>query len=278
MKTPRAFTLIRKQPHYRSEAFAAGLARAGYQVIPTQPYYPLTSRDLLVIWNRYGEYHRIATEFERRGGLVIVAENGYIGHDADGIQYYALAAHGHNGSGVWPRGDGSRFEKLGIDVLPWRSQEGGHLYIRGQRGIGSPDMASPPAWHRHVAAALEKAGRKVIVDDHPGKPACDAGVTDRTRKCLAGAQACALWSSGVGVRALIDGVPVYYDAPHWICQGAAEQGVLKLRPPKMDDPARLAALHAMAWAQWNVAEISSGEPFKLIVEAVAEAATKQAAA
>lgn len=275
---PRAFTLIRKQPHYRSEAFAAGLARAGYQVIPSPPYYPVTARDVLVIWNRYGEYHRIATEFERRGGLVLVAENGYLGHDANGIQYYALAAHGHNGSGVWPRGDASRWQALGIDVHPWRARADGHLYIRGQRGIGSPDMASPPAWHRQVAAALEKAGRKVMVDDHPGKPACDPGVTDRVLRALAGAQACAVWSSGVGVRALVDGVPVYYDAPHWICEGAAVQFVLGGRPAKMDDAARLDALHAMAWAQWNVVEIASGEPFKFIVEAAAAAATSQVAA
>ena len=253
-----AYCLIREHPHYRRAAFVEGLRRAGYKVRHGMDRSRPQPGDVLVTWNRTGDD---ADRWERMGGRVLVAENGYIGLDAHGVQLYALAVGGHNGSGKWPHGGGERWQRLGIDLKPWR-ERGEFVLVRGQRGIGSRAMASPPNWHDNIAAKL-RLHHRVVVQPHPGKPACDPYEAARLVGALRGCHAAVIWSSAAGVRALVEGVPVYYDAPHWICAGAALRlgEVRDLNAPKMDDGARLAALERMAWAQWTVAELESGEPF-----------------
>ena len=256
-----AFSAIRDQPHYRHEAFISGLKRVGFHVDARLPDRPPQLGEVLVIWNRYSDREHTADAWEKKGGTVLVAENGYVGADAQGRQYYALAKHGHAGSGTWPVGDGSRWAQLGIDLKPWRA-EGAHVVVFGQRGIGSRTMASPPEWHTHAEARLRKITKRAVrVRPHPGKPANDVEVIKDTQAQLAGAHAAVIWSSANGVRALIEGIPVFHDAPRWICESAAVRGIEKVEEPKMDDAARLGALERMAWAQWTVDEIASGEPF-----------------
>jgi len=251
---PCAYNLTRREVHYRHESFNAGLKAAGFALPPGDP--KGAPGDVLLIWNRYWHYDQIATAFEAKGGTVIVAENGYIGRDANGHQLYALARGGHNGSGSWPDGGPERFDALGVELKPWR-ERGDKVVIRGQRGIGSPTMASPPRWHEAMAARLHACGRPVQVVPHPGKGA----EADRAHEdYLADAHALVIWSSSVGVKALAMGVPVFVDAPHWICEGAAAR-LGDVEHPLMDDAARLAAMRRMAWAQWSLAEIESGEPF-----------------
>ena len=256
-----AFSAIRDVPHYRHDAFIAGLKRVGYHVNLHLPARPPAPGEVLVLWNRYSDRELTADAWEKKGGVVLVAENGYAGADAEGRQYYALAKSGHNGSGTWPAGDGSRWAALGIELKPWRA-EGSHVVVFGQRSIGSKAMASPPGWHDHLTARLRKFTKRAVrVRPHPGNPANHPEVIADTQKLLAGAHAVCLWSSANGVRALIEGVPVFYDAPRWILEGAAVKGVENVEAPRMDDADRLAALERMAWAQWTVDEIASGEPF-----------------
>ena len=258
---PKAYCRIRPQPHYRREAFVQGLAAAGWQVEDNYPAGKPGPGDVLVIWNRYGEGEAAADAWEKFGGRVFVAENGYVGLDGHGVQYYALSVSQHCGAGRMPTGDGSRWDRLGIALQPFRDG-GSHLVIRGQRGIGSRLMASPQDWHRRLAAQLARTTqRPVKLLDHPGKPACDPDVVDGLRKSFEKAHACLVWSSAAAIRALIEGVPVFFDAPHWICEGAAVKGMADLERPKRDDAARLAALQRMAWGQWTIAEIAGGEPF-----------------
>jgi hypothetical protein len=42
------------------------------------------------------------------------------------------------------------------------------------------------------------------------------------------AEACIIWSSALGVRALTLGIRVFYDSPHWICEQAAQEVVVVL--------------------------------------------------
>lgn len=250
----KAVCLIREQPHYRRDAFVDGLTKAGYKVDGPGGR-PHTANDLLVIWNRYGHFDHQATTWEQQGGTVLVCENGYAGRDDKGRQYYAIAKHGHNGSGVWPTDDGSRFAALGIDPAPWRDW-GDHIVVRGQRGIGTHQMASPPDWHGQTARQLRSiTQRDIRVVQHPGN------VSPKPTDSLYSAWACVIWASSLGVQALLQGVPVIYKAPHWICSGAASNDLATVDRPLYDDASRLAALERMAWAQWSVAEIASGEPF-----------------
>jgi hypothetical protein len=262
----RAYCDIRDKPEYRRDAFVAGLKACGFHVLERQlPAVPPGPDDVLVIWNRYSDREKTADKWERQGGAVLVAENGYCGRDEQGVQYYALSRHGHNGSGTWPEGGPERWARLGIELKPWRAQ-GEHIVVNLQRGIGSRAMASPASWPQDIAARLKRATkRKVVVRVHNGKPGNDPGVTAEMQALLRNAHACVTWSSSNGVRALLEGTPVFYDAPHWICAPAAKHGIGEIESPLMDDERRQAALERMAWAQWTVGEIASGEPFRYLL-------------
>lgn len=257
----RAMCLIRAEPHYRKEAFITGLRKAGYMIIEKGMADGPT--DVLVIWNRYGANGSMADIWERNGGTVFVAENGYLGADPNGIQYYAVSVRGHNGSGHWPLGGRERFEALHVNLEPWKKQEGYSL-VCGQRGIGSPLMASPPDWHKKVETrlkALEK-NQPIKIRLHPGNHHAPS-VIPSLKADLEQARDCVIWSSSSGVKALAMGYPVRYDAPHWICaEGASRIG----EPLKYNDDARLSAMCSMAWAQWSIRELETGEPFKRLSE------------
>lgn len=252
---------IRDLPHYRKDAFLKGLRTAGYSVSGSgKPSSPL---DLLIIWNRYGGLEKTADTWERLGGTVLVCENGYIGQDKHGHQLYAISAAGHNGSGWWVHTGYDRFSTLGIDVKPWNKEnKDGHILVCGQRGIGSRTMASPTSWHDKAALQLKVfSSNKIKIRPHPGnQPAKTTLLND-----LEGAYGCVIWSSSSGVKALVNGYPVFYDAPHWICSLAAMK-VSDINKPNYDDKLRELALVNMADAQWTVDEIASGEPFVRFAE------------
>lgn len=259
--TRQAYVGVRDQPSYRRDAFATGLEHSGYRVSFSEP--KAVDRDTVYCcWNRYGHYHVNCTQVEAAGGKVLIAENGYLGRDQDDRQYYALALSGHNGSGDWKPAGPERFVAMGVNLKPWQS--GTKIVVRGQRGIGSPSMASPHEWHKQIEAQLrEVTDRPIQVIPHPGSSA----ERDRSHEdYLQGAHALVTWSSSVGVKALAMGVPVFYCAPHWICEGAAKPGIAEIESPLRDDGLRLRAFERMAWAQWSVTEIARGEPFRHLLQ------------
>jgi hypothetical protein len=260
-----AIVKIRGEPHYRREAFCAGLRRVGYTVV--ERGVPSGRQDFLVQWNRKLADEPEAHAWEASGGSVLVAENGYVGKDEQGRQNYALAVHAHNGAGWFPVGAEDRFSALGVAPKPWRSA-GEHVLVCAQRGIGSAQMRSPAGWHEAARYKLRKTStRRVQVRLHPGM----AAPTTTLEQDLTGAWACVIWSSGSGVKALLSGIPVFYDAPHWICELAATQGLADLESPVLSDDLRLLALQRMAHAQWSVSELETGEPFARIRDRIGEA-------
>lgn len=252
-----ALCQIREQPHYRRDAFINGLKRAGYNLVPTgRPHSPL---DLLIIWNRYGGAGIMADTWERYGGTVLVCENGYIGKDKDNLQLYAISAKGHNGSGWWVHTGEDRFSKLGIELKPFKENTAnGHILICGQRGIGTRMMASPSFWHDNVARELKKrTSRPIKIRPHPGNQPAKTPL----EQDWDGAHALVIWSSSAGVKAIVNGYPVFYAAPYWICSLAAMRVGDDLEKPNCDVRLRELALFRMAEAQWTVDEIGSGEVF-----------------
>ena len=255
----QAAILLRPEPHYRADAFAAGLQRLGYQI-----NYPKTvgPDDVLVLWNRKPRTEGDIRRFHAAGARVLICENGYIGQDAKGQQLYAIALDGHNGSGRWEVGGPERWHERGIDCKPWQAEKRGHIVVFAQRGIGSKDMASPNQWDSRTAGALRvETGREVIIYSHPGLPACHPRIADEVARQVEGAYCVVVWASARGVRALVEGVPVVYHAPHWIAGKAASHGVLTRR---MGD--RLPAFVDLAWAQWTLEEIAAGVPFTRLLE------------
>ena len=255
---PKCFLNIKKDPVYRREAFEAGVKAHGYKVIDRPEF---GENDLFVTWNLHGHNETLAANARKAGAKVIVAENGAIGKDKNGIQLYSMARDAHH-AGRWfvDQSDRSRWDALGIPVLPWQNREDGHVLICGQRGIGSRLMASPPAFERNTEQELKRAGFKnVRIRFHPGRTPSKAPTP--LEDDLKGARVCAIWSSMSGVKALTQGIPVAYFAPAWVGSWGATQGVAGVEFPRADDELRMKALIAVSWYQWTVDEITRGVPF-----------------
>lgn len=252
----------------------AGLARAGFTVVNglNNP----EPDDLLVIWNRYGDGDQQAARFERAGAAVIVAENGYVGARdrpdtgkplaANGEQLYAMSLHAHNGAGRWYVGEHGRTEQQGIQVQPWR-EDGDHILLICQRGIGTPPVAAPRDWLEKVQRTLSKiTTRPIRVRGHPG----NAPPRTPLARDLEGAWCAMTWASAAGIRALAAGVPVFSDFGQWIGHPAATPFPGDIEAPNVSDVARETMLNRVAWAQWSVSEIGSGESFKRLMALHAE--------
>ena len=269
----RAHSLIRPQPWYRAEAFAQGLRAAGHEVSLEPP--GRCDRDtLLVIWNRYGGMHETARKVEAGGGTVIVAENGYLGRGGTqpkfdvhpgGPQphhYYSVALGWHNGRGRWVYGGPERFAALGVKLKDWRTA-GEHVLVCPNRSFGVGEQVMPTDWADRTAARLGKSTmRRIVIRRHPGNDSPKRPLAAD----LANAWAVVIWSSGAGVHALIDGIPVFCEAPYWILKGAAAHGPIDA-PVLPDAMTRQAHFEYMAWAQWTLKEIESGEPFRYLLRA-----------
>lgn len=256
-KPLRAWSLIRSQPCYRAEAFLQGLKVAGYAALPGLPAFPIIPGEVLVIWNRYGDLERLANRFEAAGGVVLVAENGYFGMDRDNRQRYAISRHAHNGRGTWwPRGP-ERFEQLCAELqrqpAPPRTH-GDYVLVAPNRSFGMAGGIMPHDWAERTAALIRADGEKVRIRHHPGNCKSDVPLVAD----LARARRVVIWSSSVGVEALMQGLHVECHAPWWICKHWEVHG-------------RHWALARMAWAQWSVAEIDNGTAFHHLLRPTGEA-------
>lgn len=264
----RALCLIRKEPFYRRDAFERGLRAVGFDVRDNDRGWGAESAsDWLVIWNRQGDKEVIADMWERQGGTVIVAENGYLSQIDK--TYYAISVHGHNGSGWFPVGDDERFSALGFGLKPWVHDDG-HVLVIGQRGIGSRTMRSPPQWGEDTLKKIRAASARdgstgflmtsAKLRPHPGNFKARVPLADDLR----GASSCVIWSSAAGVRALVEGVPVFRAGPRWICSPSA-QSFAHFPLALTADSLRDLALHQMSHGQWHHTEIATGEPFARII-------------
>lgn len=236
---PHAEIRIRREPYYRLDAITQGMKRLGFEIVPRAVPAP---GNVLVLWNRKaGRDDADATAMEKAGGKVLVIENGYL-QKVDKTMYAVSLSEHHTGG---PVGDTDRFGPLGFEPRHQEATPFGFVLVCGQRGIGSPTMASPPQWAEKRVANLLRAGVAARVRPHPGNFVPKVPLQDDLR----GAARCSVWSSNAGVLALVLGYPVTSWAPHWICEGPRE-----------------AALQRMAWSQWSVPELATGEPFARLLQ------------
>ncbi len=232
----KAWLNLRHAVPARWRAFSRGLQGLGYTVVEGCTTKPGPS-DILVTWNRLREGAIAANAFESRGLPVLVEENAIWGNDFCGGHWYTVARSVHNTAGKFPVGDAARWDGLGVELAPFRTE--GETVILPQRGIGPRGVAMPMDW------AKRHKGR---VRSHPGTGACVPLEQD-----LAGCGRVITWGSGAAVKALMLGITVTSEMPNWI----AEQ--------ENTNAGRLAMFRRLAWAQWRIEEIASGEPFKRLL-------------
>lgn len=227
----KAWLNLRHAVPERWAAFSRGLERLGYSVVQGTTTRP-GDRDILVSWNRIQEGDTAARAFESRGRPVLVTENAAWGNDFAGKRWYSIASRFHNTAGTFPIGSVDRWDRLGVRFDEWRAA--GETVVLPQRGIGPKEVAMPRNW--------TAPGR---VRAHPGRNPCIPLRTD-----LARCGKVVTWGSGAAIHALMWGIPVESHMPNWI----GEQD--------NTDAGRLSMFRRLAWAQWQLEEIASGEPLK----------------
>lgn len=200
------------------------------------------------------------SRFQAVGGIVVVTENGWIGKAPDGGKLFALCLDNHNGAGRWAVGGPERWARLNVGLKPWR-QDGRHILVLGQRGFGPSGVGSPRDWAHAAAQRLTRlTKRPVRVRLHPGRNK-EAGVP--LEADLKDCWAVATWSSGAAIKAIASGVPVFHALRNWIGAPAAMPFGADLEKPFLGD--RLPMFERLAWAQFDLNEIASGEPFKRLL-------------
>jgi len=243
----RALNLLRASVHYRKACFDQGLQAAGFKLVPALA--DPRPGDLLVIWNRYGGYHEQALAFERAGAAVLVVENGLLGKSWRCGEWFSLSLGHCAGAGQFKPAGPERWDAWNVPMAAWRTG-GRETLILGQRGIGEPGVASPPAWAEGVQRRI--GGR---IRPHPGQGDAKPLVQD-----LENAREVVTWHSAAALQALMLGVPVWFACASWVGAGAARPLAQWPGQPLCDDAARLAMFQRLAWAQWTLDEIKTGEP------------------
>ena len=255
----QAYLAMRVQQQHKRDAVLKGIEALGYELVTHTDKLRPGPDTLLVTWNLHRDMLQSET-VRKSGGTVIVIENPYIPYDVDGCEYLAMAVEGHNGSGITPSGSEDRLTRLGVRLKSWR--EGEHVLVIGQRGIGSPTMRSPPQWGELITERLKHVTNRLIIHrPHPGR--ANVKELPPLEDQLKGAHCIVMWASNVATIALTMGIPVFYNAPHCVLEKACNQGY---NTSLSGYQPRWPAFQDLAWAQWNLNEIISGEAFTRLIE------------
>lgn len=247
----RAHVRLVDSPHYRKDAFCAGLESLGFK-IECSPSADPKPGDCLVLWNRYQRDEHIARAYERAGAWVVIVENAPFAEDKPPTRYSFYLWH-HNGAGVWHIG---HYPRWFPDPQPWRTA-GDRIVVLPQRGMGEPGVRMEKSWTSNIVRELRAATkREVTTRLHPG-------VRPHPEIDWSGTWAAVTWASGAALKALVAGIPVFYCFPKWVGAGAARLWPAEIERPAMSDRDRYEMLHRLSWAMWTPEEISKGEPFRV---------------
>lgn len=236
----RAWLNLRYTVPDRLKAFVSGIERHGYRAEIGFPD-RIGPKDIFLTWNRINMGNVVAQKFQDLGQTVLVAENAAWGNDFLGRRWYSLARNYHNTAGCVPYGGPERWDNLGYELVPFCPS--GETVILPQRGIGSPPTRMPSGWA--ISAQARYGGR---VRAHPGKLAGKSLEID-----LEEAGRVVTWGSGAAIKALMLGIAVIHEMPNWIGE---QDNTLE---------GRLEMFRRLAWAQWELHEIESGEAFACLL-------------
>lgn len=221
--------------------------------------------DAVACWGwRAGKRHR------QKGRQVLVLERGYIG---DRFYWTSIGLNGLNGRAEFPEypdDGGARFAKMGVPLLPW-NPVGSYVLLVGQvRGDAALQGRDLRPWYAETAKrASALYGLPVRFRPHPNelrrgiRTAVPGTETDTgpLAEAIAGAAVVVTWNSNTGVESMLAGKPTVA-----MDQGAMAWPVAAHELGGQANPDRQAWANALAWKQWSLDEIRSGDALVGIVE------------
>lgn len=212
----------------------------------------------------------IALQDEAEGRLMII-EKGFVKRD----EYFHIGWDGLNGraefnnSGMPP----DRWNKLGIDLVPWQDDQPERpIIVCGQvPWDASVQHTDHILWCRETMALLRSiTARPLIFRPHPAtNNQVDYAVpgvsvsTKRFEDDLANAHAVVTFNSNCAVEAAIKGVPVFVADQGSMAREIANYELSDIEHP--NKPPRNQWANDLAYTQWNLAEITCGDPITHLI-------------
>jgi hypothetical protein len=202
---------------------------------------------------------------------VVVLETGYINRGDGEKHHYAAGFNGLNGRADF-RNQGMPDDRVtvlrrqyGLRCLDWR-KDGKHILLCGQvPWDASVDHVDYPSWLHFIAGQIQhRTDRPVIFRPHPQAKMSLAGCQQSTKKTLLedleDCWAVVTFNSNSGVEAAIEGIPVFTFDKGSMAIPVANMWLDQLESPQMPD--RHQWLQDLAYAQWTLDEMRSGETWK----------------
>lgn len=180
-------------------------------------------------------------DIEQTGDYLLVDRCSF--GDTDKFVSLAWNGHGRRANHKVPDTiDASRWERIGVDLAPWRSG-GSRVLLCGQIDTWSPHYARPEEWYATVKATHFRP--------HP------AGYAEAPYPIERKFDDCGLavtLNSSVGVQCVLDGIPTIT-----MDEGAMAWDVTGHSLDDVRRPDREPWTHVLAWTQWSDDEIREGK-------------------
>lgn len=208
--------------------------------------------DVAVCWG--WKHHQAYRKYPK----FVYFDLGYWGRD----EYLRFSAGGW--SPVVPKADSSRFDRLGLTIKPWRTG-GDEIIVAGSTAKACQDHGYRyQEWERRAIQRLQGCGKRIVYrpkpNDRMARPIEGAEYDQRPiSEALGSAWGLVTHHSNTAIDALLAGVPVHCET------GAAS--ALSVPMETLADPGlpeREPFLHGVAWLQWTLDEIRSGEAWAFI--------------
>lgn len=277
-----AKVIIWKIPnHMRSEAVCdameAGIKRVGGDKVEVRSSlsYRWPEGDVGFFYGLADKLTRALHEYPTHGRVAINADLGYWGRKDGGrfVGYHKLSVNGRHVTEYFqkrpkPR---DRLDQWVGQLRPWR-RSGSHILVAGMGPKGSQyEGYAPQGWERRVIEIMRKhTDRPIHYRPKPNflgaQPIQGAKTVDRMaplEQQLRGAHALVAHHSNAAIEALQYGVPVFVLEGPALLMGKSR--FTEIEEPVYPD-GREQWFRDLAYTQWSVAEMASGDAWKYFKE------------
>lgn len=259
--SPRA-----KHQTEHQKALAAGLAVHKIPTVLKNNEHEVET-DIVACWG-----WRMGKRLFDAGRKVLVMERGYIG---DRFKYTSLAWNGLNGHATFPdrpADNGERFAAHGGIIKPWR-KVGSYALILGQvpKDASLQGKKMPP-WYSQIAEDIKSIYQiPVHFRQHPDltklkihqRISGTIKSTGTLQEALSGALFTVCYNSNSSVDSVLAGIPCIIGDEGSMAAEVCSREIHNLIRPK-----REAWAHDLAWKQWSIDEIISGEALFGVVKSL----------
>lgn len=161
----------------------------------------------------------------------------------------------------------SRFKQLGLNIAPWRRNDGGHILVAGMSAKAAlAEGFEPEVWERNMVRELSlRTERKIIYRPKPNwssaRPIRGSELQRKVEldQALVNCHSVVTHHSNVAVDALLAGIPTF--CWHGIASVMSLNMVDHIEKPYYPEGREQFAYDA-AYCQWSIDEMAQGLPWK----------------